>query len=276
MSFEMNDGHRLPRLGFGTYPLMGEEAVRNVAGAVDMGYRLIDTAVNYQNEEAVGAGLVRSSVDREEVVVATKLPGRDHGFTETLDSFQRSRRALGVDYVDLYLIHWPNPSVDKYVDTWRAMIKLKQDGLVRSIGVSNFTAAFLERLRDETGVLPAVNQIELHPFFPQVDLRDFHAKQGIVTQAWSPFGKHPASLLTSAPIATAAAAHSVTAAQIVLKWHSQIGSLPLPKSADRGRQRENLADLTFELSAAELDAIASLSRVDGRWFGGDPESHEEM
>jgi diketogulonate reductase-like aldo/keto reductase len=272
---QLNDGNEIPLLGLGTYPLKDAAAVHAVAGAIDLGYRHVDTAVNYRNEEAVGRGLAASAMPRDQVQVATKLPGRDHGFDETIASFERSRAALGVDYVDLYLIHWPNPRVGKYIDTWRAMIELRDRGLVRSIGVSNFTEELLGRLIDETGVTPAVNQIELHPYFPQAQMRAFHAASGIVTEAWSPLGKG-SGVRTEPAIVAVATAHGVTPAQVVLRWHVQLGSVPIPKSGDPARQKENLDIFGFELSADEMAAITALGRPDGRLFDSDPNTHEEM
>lgn len=242
---------------------------------LDCGYRLIDTAVNYQNEAEVGEAVRRSGVERSEILLTTKLPGRHHGYDETIRSFEESRRALDVDTVDLYLIHWPNPSVDRYLESWRAMIQLQRDGLVTSIGVSNFTPEYLTRLGDETGVLPAVNQIEMHPYFPQEELRAFHAELGIQTQAWSPLGKGSA-VGTENVILSAAEAHSVSFAQVILRWHVQLGSIPLPKSASAQRQRANLDITSFELSDVEMARITRLGRQDGRLFDGDPRYHEEQ
>lgn len=272
---QLSDGHPLPRIGFGTYPLTGEEGTDAVVSAVEAGYRLVDTAVNYKNEDAVGSALAQDAVDRSEICVTTKLPGRDHGYRETLDSFERSREALGVDRIDLYLIHWPNPSVDKYVDSWRAMIDLQKDGLVRSIGVSNFTRDFLTRLGAETGVLPAVNQVELHPYFPQSDLLAFHQDQDIRTEAWSPLGK-AAAPYNEPSIVEIARRHDVSPAQAVLRWHIQRGVVPIPKSANPERQRENLDVFGFELDPSEVETITSFGRSDGRLFDGDPNTHEEM
>ena len=271
----LNDDWTLPDIGFGTYPLKGDEGVDAVVSALDIGYRLIDTAVNYGNEDAVGRGIARSDVPRDEIVVTTKLPGRDHGYDETLASFDRSASALGLDTIDLYLIHWPNPSVDRYVDAWRAMVRLREQGRVRSVGVSNFTVEFLTRVADATGVMPAVNQVELHPFFPQTELRAFHARHGIVTEGWSPLGK-AAPVKEAEPVASAARDHGVTPAQVILRWHQQIGSVPIPKSGDRGRQRENFEIGGFTLTEDEVTAITALGRADGRLFGGDPTTHEEM
>ena len=275
VQMRLNDGTDLPEIGFGTYPLQGQEAVDAVAGAIGLGYRLVDTAMNYGNEEAVARGIDASGIDRDELVLTTKLPGRHHGYDETLRSFETSCAALGCDVLDLYLIHWPNPSVGKYVDSWRAMVQLQRDGRVRSVGVSNFTPEHLTRIADATGVLPAVNQIEMHPYFPQVEQRAFHEQHGIVTEAWSPLGKRNAPY-GEEPVRAAAERHGVTPAQVILRWHTQLGSVPIPKSGNPQRQRENLDVFGFELDAAELDAITALGRPDGRLFGGDPNTHEEM
>jgi 2,5-diketo-D-gluconate reductase A len=265
----------LPAIGFGTYPLRGRQAVRAVTEALQAGYRLIDTAVNYRNEEAVGRGVDDSGVDRSEVIVTTKLPGRDHGYDATLRSFEASCRRLGSDVIDLYLIHWPNPSVGRFVDTWRAMVRLHREGRARAIGTSNFTEEHIERIADATGVLPAVNQVEMHPYFPQVGLRAFHREHAIVTEAWSPLGKGSAPF--DEPVVRAAATRlGVTPAQVVLRWHVQLGSVPIPKSADPGRQRENLDVFDLELTDEEVADITALGRPDGRLFGGDPDVHEEM
>jgi 2,5-diketo-D-gluconate reductase A len=268
----LNDGTALPALGLGTWPMDDAEAERAVRGALELGYRLVDTAVNYRNETGVGLGVTRSEVPREEMVVTTKLPGRHHGYEETLASFEESRRRLGLDYVDLYLIHWPLPRVDRYVDSWKAMIKLREDGLVRSIGVSNFTPQHIERLEKETGVLPSVNQIELHPLFPQEELRRFHAAKGVVVESWSPLGRG-SGLLDDPGVVAAAEAHGVTPAQAVLRWHTQLGAVPIPKSSDPERQRANLGIFGFELDDAQLAAIGGGTH---RRLGGDPEVHEEF
>ncbi|MEU1268763.1 aldo/keto reductase [Streptomyces sp. NPDC005799] len=271
-TYTLNDGTTIPAIGLGTWPMSDAEAERAVAGALETGYRLVDTATNYRNESGVGLGIARSGIPREEVVVTTKLPGRHHGHEETLASFEESRRRLGLEYVDLYLIHWPLPRVDKYVDSWRAMIKLREDGLVRSIGVSNFTAEHIERLEKETGVLPSVNQIELHPLFPQEQLRAFHDANGIVTESWSPLGRG-SSLLEDPALVAIAEAHGVTPGQVVLRWHTQLGALPIPKSSDPERQRQNLDIFGFELDADQLAAVSDRAH---RRLGGDPTVHEEF
>ncbi|MBA8815281.1 diketogulonate reductase-like aldo/keto reductase [Microbacterium halimionae] len=269
----LNDGFSFPEIGFGTYKLTGEEGVDAIVSATEAGYRLLDTAVNYKNEREVGEAVRRSSVDRSELLIATKIPGRDHGFDEALASIDGSRERLGIETIDLHLIHWPNPSVDKYVDTWRALIEAQSRGWVRSIGVSNFTSEMLDRLDDETGVTPAVNQVELHPYFPQGELRAYHRAHGIRTESWSPLATR-GELLGEQPIVDAAAAHGVTPTQVVLRWHVQLGSTPIPKSATPSRQRENADIFGFRLTDDEVAVISALER--GRMWGGDPNTHEEM
>ncbi|MFH8342237.1 aldo/keto reductase [Streptomyces sp. AM6-12] len=268
----LNDGTTIPALGLGTWPLDDTAAERAVRDALGLGYRLVDTAVNYRNEAGVGRAVTDGGVPREEVVVTTKLPGRHHGYQETLASFEESRRRLGLEYVDLYLIHWPNPRVGKYVDSWKAMIKLREDGLVRSIGVSNFTPEHIIRLEKETGVLPSVNQIELHPLFPQEELRAFHADQGILTESWSPLGRG-GQLLGDPEVGRIADEHGVSPGQVLLRWHVQLGALPIPKSADPERRRANLDVFGFELDS---DQMAAIARHAPRRLGGDPETHEEF
>jgi len=272
-SIGLADGRTIPALGLGTYGMDGDEGAGQVATAIESGYRLLDTALNYGNEAAVGEAVRRVDVPRDEIVVTSKLPGRHHGYDETLASFEETRKNLGLDYVDLYLIHWPLPRVDKYVDSFRAFVKLQEDGLVGSVGVSNFTEEHLQRVADETGVVPVVNQIELHPYFPQAGLRAVHERMGIVTESWSPLAKQ-SELLTESVVTEIARAHGKTPTQVVLCWHVQLGAVPVPKSADPGRQRENLDVFDFELTEAEVVAISGLER--GRLWDGDPETHEEF
>lgn len=271
----LNDGSVLPAIGFGTYPLKDDEAVSGIVSAIEAGYRLLDTAVNYGNEREVGEAVRACGLPREELLVASKIPGRDHAYDDAIASVHGSLERLGLDYLDLHLVHWPNPSVGKYAEAWRALVDLREQGLVRSIGVSNFTAAHLDRLIEETGVTPAVNQIELHPYFPQVEMRAVNAERGIQTESWSPLGKRQAPF-AEAGVAGPAEAHGVTPGQVILRWQVQLGSIPIPKSATPERQRANLDVFGFELSDAEMAAITALGRSDGRLFGGDPETHEEM
>jgi 2,5-diketo-D-gluconate reductase A len=274
-TYELNDGNTLPAVGFGTYPLEGEDGVAAVRDAIEVGYRLLDTAANYGNETEVGEAIRQSGLPRDELQVTSKIPGRHHAYDDAVRSTHESLERLGLEYLDLHLIHWPNPSRGQYVEAWRALVDLQKDGLVRSIGVSNFTAEHLERIIDETGVTPAVNQIELHPYFPQAVMRDVNEGYGIRTQSWSPLGKRQAPFAEPA-IADAAAAHDVTPGQVILRWHVQLGSIPIPKSATTERQRQNLDVFGFELTDEEMTAISGLGRINGRLFGGDPDTHEEM
>ncbi len=268
----MNDGTTLPALGFGTYPLKGSDATRSVSTAVDMGYRLIDSALNYENESDVGRAIAEADPQDAQLVVTTKLPGRDHGYDQTIRSFDGSLERLG--RIDLYLIHWPNPRHGRYVDAWRAMVELQREGRVRSIGVSNFTERHLHEVAEATGVMPSVNQIELHPEFPQAALRGVHADLGVLTESWSPLGE--GRTFADPAVAGPAAKYGRTPAQIVLRWHVQLDAVPLPKSSSAERQRENLDVFDFALTQAEMAAITGLGRPDGRLWGGDPETNEEM
>jgi diketogulonate reductase-like aldo/keto reductase len=272
---ELLDGIHLPAIGFGTYPMKGRECVEGVLGALEAGYRLLDTAVNYGNEREVGEAVRASGVPRDEIMVTTKIPGRHHGYHDAVASVQGSLERMGLDRIDLHLIHWPNPSVGKYVEAWRALVDLREQGLVRSIGVSNFTETHLTRLVEETGVTPVVNQIELHPYFPQTAMRAVHERLGIRTESWSPLGKRRAPF-TEPPVAEAAERCGVSPGQVILRWQVQLGAVPIPKSATPQRQRENLDVFGFALTDEEVEAITGLGRPDGRLFGGDPDTHEEM
>ena len=274
-TYTLNDGRHLPQVGLGTYGLRGEEGVAAMVAALEGGYRILDTAVNYENETEVGEALRRSGLPREEVVVTSKIPGRHHAHDDAVASTEASLERLGLDYLDLHLIHWPNPSRGLFPEAWRALVDLRERGLVRSVGVSNFTEAHLGRIIDETGVTPAVNQIELHPLFPQPEMRAVHERLGIRTESWSPLGKRQAQYAAE-PVRAAASRHGVSPAQVILRWHLELGALPIPKSGDPARQAENLSIFDFALSADEVAAISALARPDGRLFGGDPDSHEEL
>jgi 2,5-diketo-D-gluconate reductase A len=274
-TYELNDGHTIPAIGLGTYELRGDEGTTAVLTAIEAGYRLLDTAVSYKNEHEVGEAVRRCGVPREELFVTSKLPGRHHGYDQAVASTRESLDRLGLDFLDLHLIHWPNPGVGKYVEAWRALVDLQREGLVRSIGVSNFTQEHLDRVIDATGVTPAVNQIELHPYFPQQWMRQIHAELGIRTESWSPLGKRQAPF-GEEPVSDAAERHGVSPAQVILRWQLQLGCIPIPKSQTLERQRVNLDVFGFELSASEVEAITALGRPDGRLFGGDPDQHEEM
>jgi 2,5-diketo-D-gluconate reductase A len=267
----LNDGHSLPAIGFGTWKVDGADAVAQVRSALAAGYRLIDTAASYDNEAEVGRGVAESGVPRGEVVVTSKLRGADQGYDAALRGFERTLEALGLDHLDLYLIHWPLPAREKYVDSWRALVRLREEGAVRSIGVSNFTAAHLDRIIGETGVAPAVNQIELHPGFVQEEMRAANAERGVVTESWGPLGRGK-GLLDAPAVRAVADAHGVSPAQAVLRWHHQLGVLPLPKSADPQRQLENLDVGGFTLTDDEMARLGSLPQ---QRLGGDPDTHEE-
>ena len=273
--YALNDGTSIPAIGFGTYPLKGEEGIAAMTSALEVGYRLLDTAVNYENEREVGEALRRSGLPREEVQIASKVPGRDHAYEHAVASVESSLDALGIDYLDMALIHWPNPSVGLYREAWKALVEVRERGLARSIGVCNFTAQHLKDIIDATGVTPSVNQIELHPYFPQAQMRAENERLGIRTEAWSPLGKRRAPF-EEPPVAKAAQAHDVTPAQVILRWQVQLGNVPLPKSATPERQRTNLDIFGFELTEQEMDAITALGQGNGRLFDGDPDVHEEM
>lgn len=267
----LNDGNTLPAIGLGTWRMDDAGARTAVAEAIRSGYRLIDTAAKYDNEVGVGQGIAESGVPREEILVTSKVRGDDQGYEQTLRAFEKTRRDLGVEYLDLYLVHWPLPRLDSYVETFKAMVKLRADGLVRSVGVSNFTVEHLDRVAAETGITPAVNQVEMHPAFPQAALRAEHAARGILTQSYQPLGR--GRLLDAPAVTEAARFHGVTPAQVMLRWHHQLGALPVPKSADPDRQRENLDIFRFNLREWEVERITAL---ESSRYGGDPESHEEF
>ncbi len=271
----LNDGTKLPVIGLGTYGLWGNAGANAVSSGINAGYRLIDTAYNYENEGAVGEGIKRSGVSREDLWITSKLPGRYHTYEKALVAIQESLYRLKLDYFDLYLIHWPMPNQDSYVEAWQALIDAKKWGLVRSIGVSNFLPEHLERIIGETGVTPSLNQVELHPFFNQEQQRNVHKEFNIQTQSWSPIAK-AADIMSNETVRKIADNHHKTIAQVVLRWQYQIGSVSIPRSTSPKRQRENLAIFDFALSEAEMSAIAELSRPDGRLFDMDPATHEEF
>ncbi|WP_404472274.1 aldo/keto reductase [Microbacterium aerolatum] len=269
-----HNGFTLPAIGLGTYRLNGDAGAAAIAGAIDAGYRLVDSAFNYENEGAVGRGVADAATDRAEVIVTTKLPGRHHPAEKARTSIEESRFRLGLDATDLHLIHWPNPIQDEYVQAWAALVEAQQRGTVRQIGVSNFLPEHLERLERETGVLPVVNQIELHPYFPQTEQLAYHREHGIITEAWSPIGRGK-ELLEEPVIAEVAAAHDISPAQAVLAWHVARESVAIPKASSLEHQKANLAAASITLDEAEVEAITALGRADGRLFDADPRSHEE-
>ncbi|WP_112277334.1 aldo/keto reductase [Lentzea terrae] len=260
----------MPQLGFGVWQVPDAEATPAVSEAIKAGYRSIDTAAIYGNESGVGAAL--GMVDRDELFITTKLWNADQGYDPTLRAFDESMNKLGLDVLDLYLIHWPTPARELYVDTWKAFVELQKEGRVRAIGVSNFQPAHLRRLIDETGVVPAVNQVELHPYLQQSELRAFHAEHGVQTEAWSPLGQG-GELLSDPVVTEIAARHHRSAAQIVLRWHLQLGNVVIPKSVTSARIRENIAVFDFELSEDELAALSTLDR--GGRIGPNPDEFNQ-
>lgn len=271
----LNDGTSVPAVGFGTYRLNGHEGVEAIARAIDNGYRLIDSAFNYENEGAVGRAVRLTEAPRDQVRVTSKLPGRRHGHDAALRTIEESVYRTGLDHLDVYLIHWPNPGRERYVEAWQALIEAQRQGLVTTIGVSNFLPEHLQRLIDETGVTPAINQIELHPYFPQAEQRAWHAEHGILTEAWSPVGRG-GDVINDPVVQQVAEAHGRTPVEIILRWHTQLGVVPLPKAAHAERQVQNLSIFDFELTADEVAAITGLGRPDGRINDQDPAVYEEF
>lgn len=266
-TIKLRDGRDMPRLGLGVWQTPDDGAARVVSHALKNGYRHVDTAAAYGNEAGVGEGIRASGLDRGEVFLTTKVWNTDQGFDATLRAFEASAKRLGTDFVDLYLIHWPAPKKGLFVDTWKALIRLKQERRAKSIGVSNFQPEHLERIIGETGEVPVVNQVELHPTFQQRPLRAFHAKYGIATESWSPLGR--GALLDDPVIGEIAKAHGRSPAQIIIRWNIQSDLIVIPKSATPSRIEENARVFDFELSPAQMAALDGLDRADGR-VGPDP------
>ncbi len=263
---ELHDGVEIPQLGFGVFQVPPEKTQQTVEEALEIGYRHIDTAAAYRNERGVGAALAAAGVPREEIFVTTKLWNSQQGYETTLGAFEKSAARLGLDHVDLYLIHWPVPTEGRALDTWRAFERIQREGRARTIGVSNFRVEDLEMLEREAELLPTVNQIELHPHLPQAELREWHAEHGIATEAWSPLAQ--GELLVNETISGVAARHGRTPAQAILRWHLQLGNVVIPKSVTPARMRENFELFEFELSDEDMDEIAALDV--GQRIGPDP------
>jgi 2,5-diketo-D-gluconate reductase A len=257
-NIRLNNGVEIPQFGSGVFQVPPAETKQAALQAFDAGYRHIDTAQMYQNEEGVGQAIAESSLSRDEIFVTTKLNNGGHGYESAIAALDESLRKLQLDHVDLYLVHWPLPHLDRYVDTWKGFEKLLADGKARSIGVSNFTVAHLDRLAKETDTVPAVNQVELHPLFTQTELRKYHAEHGIGTEAWAPIAQ--GAVLGDPTLATLAEKYGRTPAQVVLRWHVQIGNIVFPKSVNPDRMRENINVFDFELSAEDLAAVEGLNR----------------
>ena len=274
-TYTLRDGLTVPKIGFGTYKLNGAHGVQVIDSAIDRGYRLLDTAFNYENEGAVGEAVRRSSVPRSELLISSKLPGRHHTYAEAINTIQESLYRAGLDYYDLYLIHWPNPKEDHYVEAWQALIDAQKLGLIRSIGVSNFLPEHLERLNKETGVLPVINQVELHPYFNQQAQRDYDQAHGILTQDWSPLGR-ASEMLQNETLKEIAAHYHKNVGQLILRWELQLGTLPIPKSSTPSRQAGNMDVFDFEISTADMATINGLSQADGRLNNQNPAVYQEF
>lgn len=276
-NYQLRDGLEVPKVGFGSYKLVGAKGVNALTSALNVGYRLIDTAFNYQNEGTVAEALRRTKIPREDIIVSSKLPGKHHRYDEAIQTIEESLYRTGLDYFDLYLIHWPNPQTNLYVEAWQALIAAQKFGLVRSIGVSNFLPEHIDRLQKETGVLPVINQIELHPYFNQKTQRDYDQQHTILTQAWSPLGRASSNNVMNDPVIQALAKkYQREAGQIILRWQTQLGVMPIPKSTHAFRQKENLAIFDFTLTDEDMAKINAMSRPDGRIKNQDPAVYEEF
>ena len=271
----LNDGTTFPAMTFGTYKLNGAAGVEAMKSALNVGYDALDSAFNYENEGAVGRAVKESGRDRKDLRIASKLPGRHHAYDEALATIEESLYRAQLDYYDLYYIHWPNPKQGKYVEAWKALIEAKKRGQIRSIAVCNFLPEHLERLEAETGVLPSINQIELHPYFPQDEMRKWNHDHGIITQAWSPLGRAN-DLLTNPLLEKIAKRVGKGVGQVILRWHHQLGSVPIPKSATPKRQIENMSIFDFTLTDEDMAATATLARPKGRLKNQDPAVYEEF
>lgn len=269
----LNDGRTIPQIGYGVWEVPNDQVAGTVVTAVEAGYRSIDTAQGYDNEEGVGQGIVDCGLPREELFITSKLRTGHQGYDATLKSFMGSLDRLGLDYLDLFLIHWPVPKYDRYSDTWKAFVQLQRDGRIRSIGVSNFLPDYLQRLIDDSGVTPAINQVELHPQFQQRDLRQFHGQHKIVTESYSPLGRGAA--LDNPAIKTIADKHGKSPAQAIIRWHVQQGLVVIPKSVNPDRIRANIDVFDFALDDADMAAIAALDRPDGKMLP-DPSTNNSL
>lgn len=273
-TINLNDGHTIPQLGFGVWQVPDGAVTQAVLTAFEAGYRSIDTAQGYDNESGVGKAIAASGLPREELFITSKLRPWDQGYDATLKSFMGTLDRLGLDYLDLFLIHWPVPRQDRYSDTWKAFVQLQRDGRIRSIGVSNFLPDHLDRIIGDTGVTPAVNQIELHPEFQQRDARDVHAGHGIQIESYSPLGSG-SGILDNAVIAEIARKHGKSPAQAILRWHLQQGLIVIPKSAHADRIASNIAVFDFKLDEDDMAKIAQLDRPNGK-IGSDPATNNSL
>lgn len=273
--YKLNDGQKIPSFGFGTYKLNGRSGVQSIVSAINNGYTMLDTAYNYENEGTVGRAIAESGINRDQLTVTSKLPGRYYAYDDAITALQESLYRAHLDYFDLYLLHWPNPKRGMYVEAWQALIDAQKFGLVKSIGVCNFLPEHLNKLKDETGIMPSVNQIELHPYFNQEPMRQFDADNGIVTMDWSPLGR-ASSLLQDELLVKLSKKYKKTVGQMILRWELQLNTIPIPKSASPVRQRENMDIFDFEISEEDMRQINGLTKPNGRTKNQDPAVYEEF
>ncbi|PIC77661.1 2,5-diketo-D-gluconic acid reductase [Sporosarcina sp. P19] len=273
----LNDGTSLPSIGFGTVKVKGAQGVVSTLTAIEAGYRLIDTSTNYNNEGMVGEAVRRSSVPREELMISSKLPGASHDYERAILMIQESLYRIGIDYFDKYLIHWPLPKQDQYVEAWKALVDAQKFGLIKTIGVSNFLPEHLERIIEETGVTPATNQIERHPYFNNNELVEYNKSRGIVTEAWSPLGRELNDVLENETIVSIAKKYNKEPAQIIIRWNIQNDILTVVKSSNYAHQKANLTVFDFELTEEDMRQIDSLDKGEaGRVEGQHPNEYEEF
>ncbi|MCV3295535.1 MAG: aldo/keto reductase [Oenococcus sp.] len=274
-NYVLSDGLRLPKVGFGTYLLNGTQGVNTIVSGIQAGYRLLDSAFNYENEGALGQAVKRAGINRADLIITSKLPGRHYGFQDAISTIQESLYRAGLDYYDLYLLHWPNPKRGQYVEAWQALIQAQKFGLIRSIGVCNFLPEHLDKLEKETGVMPVINQIELHPYFNQQSQRDYDTKHNILTEDWSPLGR-ASQMLKNDTLIKLAAKYNKNVGQLILRWEVQLGTLPIPKASSPARQFGNMDLFDFVISDGDMSIINSLTKPDGRSDNQDPAEYEEF
>lgn len=275
--FELNDGNRLPAIGLGTVNIQGAQGVNSILSAIEAGYRLIDTSTNYNNEGMVGEAVRRSKVARHELMITSKLPGVAHQYDKAIKLLQESLYRTGLNYFDIYLIHWPLPKQDQYVEAWQALVDAQKFGLIKTIGVSNFMPDHLDRIIKATGVTPAINQIERHPYFNNLELVEANNERGILTEAWSPFGREINDVLTNPTITDLAKKYNKQAAQIIIRWNLQSNVQPIVKSASSQNQKANLAVFDFELTDEDMALINKLDKGEsGRIQDQHPDEYEEF
>lgn len=273
-TIKLHDGYEIPAIGLGTVYLRGEPGVDAITSAIRNGYRLIDSAIRYDNEGAVGEAVRQSGIPREQLFLTSKLRAQYFDYDDALEMIRESLYRANLDYWDLFLLHWPNPKQDKYVEAWRALIQAKENGWIRSIGVSNFMPEHLDRLIEETGEIPVINQIEMHPYFSQVEQRQADKERGIITEAWSPLSR-ARTVTHDETIAELARQKGKTVSQVILRWHVQLGVIPLPRSSSELHQKENLDVFNFELTEDEMETLNALTKPDGRIDNQDPREYEE-